>query len=147
MARVYLAGGIEGIPEAIASGWRNKLAAHIAPHSVPLDPMRRTLFQHGGGAETIFQDDLADIHDCEVVAANLVHGSCTGTKFELGYAFALNRKIVMLCTPELANHPFIQCCGTVTTSIEDFFAEVTKACLTSHNTLATPSTSSSLNGG
>ena len=143
MSSVYLAGGIEGIPVEVAAEWRIDLAARLLPYAKSLDPMRRTLFQHGGDSETIFQNDLDDIHNCDVVAANLLHGSCTGTKFELGYAFALNRKIVILCSPELAEHPFIRCCGIVTTNINDFYNEVLKQCRTSHNTPATLSTSNS----
>ena len=123
--KVYLAGGIEGLPREVAAGWRTKLASVvIKAGGVPLDPMRRQLFSEGGDASAIFSNDFADIEDSQVFAANLLHGTCTGTKIELGLAWGRCKHILLLVKPHEANHPFYTSMGQVFTDELEFMLAV-----------------------
>lgn len=126
MITVYLAGGIEGLDPELAAGWRQELIRELGGSIKFLDPMRRQLFQDGGDAEAIVRNDLEDILECDMVVANLLHGTCTGTKMEIGYASALCKAIITLVPESQASHPFYTQLTKVTTNMLDFKAEIAK---------------------
>lgn len=126
MPTIYLAGGIEGIPIEVAAGWRQELIREFGDKVKFLDPMRRQLFQSGADPAVIVEYDLADIRECDVVVANLLHGTCTGTKIEIGYAVALRKPVIALVPAAQSKHPFYTELTTVTTSMEAFKAEIAK---------------------
>jgi nucleoside 2-deoxyribosyltransferase len=126
VAIIYLAGGIEGIPTELAAGWREELAGEFTGKHEFLDPMRRQLFSDGGDAASIVENDLRDIRVCDVIAANLLHGACTGTKIEIGYGVSRRCRVIVLVPENQASHPFYTELTTVTTSMEEFKAEIAK---------------------
>jgi nucleoside 2-deoxyribosyltransferase len=122
MATVYLAGGISGLSYKEATDWRNEATDLLCQwgHTV-LDPMRdkemlaneETLsFNYGERNErvspyAIFNRDVADVNKSDVVFARLDTAKSVGTPWEIGYAYAKQKKIILVVTEELLSHPFV----------------------------------------
>lgn len=118
---VYLAGAITGISYKQATLWRNIAEAYLkANNFTVLSPMRdKTALKdieclentyekvENCSAEEIFKADLNDVSDSDIILVNLYNLKGVGTQFELGYAFALDKEIVIVAPPELITHPFV----------------------------------------
>lgn len=95
--KAYLCGGINGLSDADAKGWREKAKGRL-PQAI--DPMRRDYrgVEHID-PESIIDSDLEDIDWCDAVLAMcLVPG--WGTAMEIFYAFNIARKPVYIVAPE-----------------------------------------------
>jgi nucleoside 2-deoxyribosyltransferase len=127
----YLAGNIASLHYDDATNWRKELTAklELAGYTV-LDPMRdkehlaNTVvgFTHNSDnctANAIFTRDVGDIDKCDIVFCYLTQHSI-GTCWELGYAYANNKYIIVVTTEEFVEHPFLSQTSTyITTSYED----------------------------
>lgn len=131
LKKVYLAGGIEGLPVEIAAGWRQDIMTGLAELAEFLDPMRRPLFSSGSiPAKEVVDNDLQDIDDCDLVVANLLHGACRGTLMEIGYAHANGKRVVILTSKETKTHPFfVQMASAVVTTMEEFVRVIERTIL------------------
>jgi len=118
MTKVYLAGNIANLFYYTVTHWRKDATEKLEKYDYDvLDPMRGkehlegTIvgFQHNSTACTsseIFNRDVQDVYDCDIVLAYLT-GYSIGTSWELGYAYALGKYIMVVTTPELIEHPFL----------------------------------------
>ena len=60
----------------------------------------------GCTASEIFTRDTRDVRVSDIVFVYLTNYSI-GTAFEIGLSWSLNKKIVIVTTPELIKHPFL----------------------------------------
>lgn len=119
---VYLAGGISGLTFEEATAWREELTAKILRlgHRV-LNPLDGKEHLKGDGqighgykndpmctAEAIFTRDTEDIMNSDILFVRLDTAKSIGTPFEMGYAYALRKKLIVVTKPELATHPFVE---------------------------------------
>lgn len=115
---IYLAGNIAGYYYEDVTNWRKELGAklELAGYTV-LDPMRDkehlantvvgfTHNSHNCTANSIFTRDVSDIDKCDIVFCYLTKHSI-GTCWELGYAYANNKYIIVVTTDEFIGHPFL----------------------------------------
>lgn len=128
---VYLAGAIAGLHYNDATNWRKELTTklELAGHTV-LDPMRdkehlaNTIvgFTHNSDnctANAIFTRDVSDIDKADIIFCYLTKHSI-GTCWELGYAYANNKYIIVVTTDEFIEHPFLsESANYITTNYED----------------------------
>lgn len=128
---IYLCGNIAGLHYDNATNWRKELTTklELAGYTV-LDPMRdkehlaNTVvgFTHNSDnctANAIFTRDITDIDKAYIIFCYLTKHSI-GTCWELGYAYANNKYVIVVTTDEFIEHPFLSQTSTyITTSYED----------------------------
>lgn len=85
--KIYLAGGK-------SEQWRNYLATRWLNHDL-IDPFKHS---RQGAIYQFTNDDLAHIADSDLIFCNCDYHSYTGCALEFGYAHALGKKIVYVCT-------------------------------------------------
>jgi nucleoside 2-deoxyribosyltransferase len=91
---VYLCGGINGLSDAEANGWRVEATARLSAAFDVLDPMARDY--RGKEAENvraIVDGDLADIAAADVILVRADRPSW-GTAMEVYHAFAAGKTVV-----------------------------------------------------
>ena len=136
MSSVYLSGPMVGLtwPEAI--GWRQKVREQLFNLGYTVlvpgrtEPWASDVYNNvpmsNGSAADLLKHDMLDVRDADIVLVNLLQWSegapATGTFMELGAAYALNKKIiVVLRSPN--EHPFLKEAATkVVTSLEEAVA-------------------------
>lgn len=92
--KVYLAGGIAGLTDEEAKGWRDEAARRLHDLYDVLDPMVRDYRGiEDDNVEAIISGDLADIAAADVLLVRAERPSW-GTAMELVYAKQLGKKIV-----------------------------------------------------
>lgn len=120
MKTVYLAGNIAGLTVKEATYWRDYATPYIESLGyIILNPMRGKAFNspddilgfsHGEFTPNeILERDLSDIRKADIILACLSEMS-VGTLFELGYAYALNKDLVVVLNGSIKkynSHPFI----------------------------------------
>lgn len=118
MTKIYLAGNIANLQYDVATHWRKDTTSKLEKYGYDvLDPMRDKEhlagtvvgFQHnsiGCTSSEIFNRDVQDVYNCDIVLTYLT-GYSIGTSWELGYAYALEKYIMIVTTPELIQHPFL----------------------------------------
>lgn len=132
MKAVYLSGPITGLDYSNARwGWRSAIRDLIDPDITVLSPMRHEghlaelaepmsiealnkhaqtnphLFSH---PKMIVQKDELDIEQCSIMIVNLLGATAVsqGTIFEIGYAAALHKPIIVIREPgNVHNSPFV----------------------------------------
>lgn len=118
MKTVYLAGNIAGLHYDTVTFWRAEVATALVERGfIVLDPMRGlerlegtvlgfTHESEGITANAIFTRDTQDVKNCDIVFAYITNVSI-GTAFELGLAWSLKKKIVVVTSQQLITHPFL----------------------------------------
>lgn len=119
---VYLAGRISGISYTQATTWRNKTQAFLEKQGFKvLNPMRGKESLSDSEAIplpkqpenpaldplTIFQRDVSDIEQSDILFARLDPGFSLGTPWEIGFAFARYKRIILIVPETLRYHPFV----------------------------------------
>jgi len=88
---VYLCGGINGLSDADANGWR-ELAKRRLPRT--LDPMRRDYRgREAANVNEIVHGDLDDIDQCDFVLA-MCNRPSWGTAMEIFYAHSQGKRVL-----------------------------------------------------
>lgn len=118
---IYLAGAINGLSYKEATIWRKLVYFALDKDKYQiLDPMRGKEFLNVGQelindsllTKEVFERDVNDIDDSDIVLVNLAHLSdlkMIGSLWELGYSFRSEKMIVgFYCPNEYKNHPFIK---------------------------------------
>lgn len=136
MTRIYLAGPIKGLSYEEATRWRKDAAAYLTGGWLVdgadlgsgieiYDPMRGKEELRGVAeipsvvkgsvftdADYIFQSDTWHIRNSDIVLVNLLGAKETwhiGTMFEIGYAYALKKQVIVVSDVEdVVLHPFIK---------------------------------------
>lgn len=137
---VYLAGPITGMTYDAATQWREDVALNLPTGMRGISPMRgkeylKTLVPDNlpsvlkdgtlpmSGARAIFSRDTFDIRRSDVVLANLRGADrvSVGTVFELGYAHALGKTVivVMEAAGNPHDHPFVREAATFVVGTTD----------------------------
>lgn len=92
---VYLCGGINGLSDSDANGWRTVAIGILNSHYDILDPMRRDYRgQESGNSWQIVNGDIHDISYSDVVLANVSRPSW-GTGMEIFFAHTSGKKIYL----------------------------------------------------
>lgn len=107
--RVYLAGPIEGCTDEERLSWREKASyalteKHIESYSPKEDCIKSRADEHMIFYKDIYQVDRADVILVNIQAKNI---KSFGTPFEMGYAYAKGKLIVMVCNEDQLYHPFV----------------------------------------
>jgi nucleoside 2-deoxyribosyltransferase len=117
MRKVYLCGSMEFVSEQVGRDWRNTATQILNAHGVgTLDPYRRKHSFKMEEMKRIFELDLRDIRECDIVLANLSTMDTIpshGTAQELFYAHYVLHKPVIAFRPSFVRpHPFLECTTT-----------------------------------
>lgn len=126
MRTIYLAGPMEAVSKEEASGWRND-AKQILEFSncIVLDPTRRIHQNDKRYMKQIFELDLRDIRESDIILANLEDPSIPkhGTAMEIFYAaYTLHIPVIAFKSDASSVHPFFECLVT------EWRSDVFKAC-------------------
>jgi nucleoside 2-deoxyribosyltransferase len=125
---VYLCGPIEAIPLAEANSWRKHATNLLSDACNVLDPCRRLHSFERSQMKMIFELDLRDIRESDIILVNLDYmfdKPSHGTAQELFYAnYVLEKQVVAFKKEYTKLHPFIEQCVTTWRS------DVDKACET-----------------
>lgn len=115
---VYLSGPIAGLTYQEARyGWRKEVADRLAPGIAALSPMRHEghlaevrgpleaadqLDHFFSGSRIIVEKDRLDIERCDIMLVNLLGAKrvSLGTVAEIGMAYALGKKVVLVIEDE-----------------------------------------------
>jgi len=123
---VYLAGSMEHVTPAEAQGWRNTATDILRKWDVKtLDPCRRP---HTGRQEemrSIFELDLRDIREADMILVNLNNPTLAkhGTAMEVFYAsYVLRKPVVAFKIEKGIFHPFFE------SIVTEWRSTVEKAC-------------------
>jgi len=138
MSTVYLAGPIAGCSYDEAMDWRSDAATVLNAYGIDtLSPMRAKEAlrdvaelsswdypEHGPlSSGSVYARDLFDVRRSDVLLANLtgVDRVSIGTMFELGYATALTKYIVVVMEPEnVHKHIFVsQSAGIIVSTMAE----------------------------
>ena len=126
MRTIYLAGPMENVTEAEAKGWRDVATSILYPHGIKtLDPTRRLHQDDKKAMRRIFELDLRDIRESDIILVNLNNPTMAknGTAMEVFYASYVLRKPVVAFKVESAHwHPFFEALVT------EWKSTVEKAC-------------------
>ena len=114
---IYLAGPMEHVSADDARDWREAVKAYFYHDDRVkfLDPTRR---KHSGTQREmrrIFDLDMQDLRNCDMVLANLVDPTLAkhGTACEVFHAgYHLRKPVVAFKTDPLPYHPFFEACVT-----------------------------------
>lgn len=94
METVYLCGGINGLSDDEAKGWRAKATAALSGTFDVLDPMARDYRgQEAANVKAIVEGDLADIDAADVLLVRADRPSW-GTAMEVFHAFRSGKRVV-----------------------------------------------------
>lgn len=114
MLKIYLAGAIRDKYDYI---WREAFTRHykgqvtcLSPSDIGIADVNK-LRTFSGSSYLTYRSDLALIDQVDALVVNLLpmEGgyASTGTVFEIGYARARNKLVLILAGPKLRQHPFI----------------------------------------
>jgi len=126
---VYLAGPMEHVSKEDAEGWR-QTAARLLWHSSctkVLDPTRRVHNFEQRYMRRIFELDLRDIQESDIILANLDNPTVAkhGTAMEVFYAaYVLRKPVVAFKEDKATIHPFFE------SLVTEWRSDVNKACET-----------------
>lgn len=124
---VYLAGPMEHVSLDNAAGWRNTAKALLSDHYETLDPCRRLHNYEKRYMKRIFELDLRDIRECDIVLVNLNDPKLAkhGTAMEVFYAsYVLGKPVVAFKEEADIIHPFFE------SLVTEWRSTVDKACET-----------------
>lgn len=110
--KIYLAGPMENVAEEEATRWRDYATRYLYNAGVEtLDPTRRRHANEQKLMKRIFELDIMDINDADMVIVNLNNEKLAkhGTAMEVFYASYVLRKPVFAFKDALtAYHPFFE---------------------------------------
>lgn len=123
---VYLAGSMEMVTKEEAKGWRDK-AEIILHHAdvITLNPCRRLHNFEKRYMKRIFELDLRDIQESDIVLVNLDNPTVAkhGTAMEVFYAsYVLRKPVVAFKADASVIHPFFE------SLVTEWRSDVDKAC-------------------
>jgi nucleoside 2-deoxyribosyltransferase len=126
MIKAYLAGPMENVTEENMCAWRDK-AKYLLGHAGVkcLDPCRRRHSGEQKHMKRIFELDLMDIRNCDIVLVNLNDDKLPkhGTAMEVFYAnFVLHKPVVAFKETQTRYHPFFE------SLVTEWRSDVEKAC-------------------
>jgi len=122
---IYLAGPMEHVSKEEAEGWRNKAWSHLEPSCTILDPTRRLHNFEKRYMKRIFELDLRDIQESDIVLVNLDNPTVAkhGTAMEVFYAsYVLRKPVVAFKADASVIHPFFE------SLVTEWRSDVDKAC-------------------
>lgn len=143
MITIYLAGKMSGITLNEAQQWRDDiirkfrsaenyvfffdptdgLELYIKDGDEKLTVLGPHLPQHLYGPMECFHRDLYMVDESDIVLANLNgdHWQSLGTIFEIGYAYAKGKRVIVIAGPDdyAAKHPFITSHATIVKDIHE----------------------------
>lgn len=129
--KIYLAGPMEHVSKEDATDWReavkNYFSHHITCNVEFLDPNRRLHNSKQSEMRRIFDLDMMDLRNCDMVLANLDRPSLAkhGTACEVFYAgYILRKPVVAFKATQEVYHPFFESCVT------EWRSDVIKCCET-----------------
>jgi nucleoside 2-deoxyribosyltransferase len=123
--KIYLAGGMENLSPDDMNGWRNIATSILSGAGVQtLNPCRRVHNFEQKTMRRIFELDMMDIRDCDMVLVNLNNDKVPkhGTAMEVFYASYILRKPVVAFKENVKYHPFFE------SLITEWRSTVEKAC-------------------
>jgi len=123
---VYLAGPMEHVSAADAKGWRDIAMWNLNQSDINvLDPTRRIHNFEKRYMKRIFELDLRDIQECDIILANLDNPTVAkhGTAMEVFYAsYVLRKPVVAFKADASIIHPFFE------SLVTEWRSDVEKAC-------------------
>ena len=122
---VYLAGPMEHVSKEEAEGWRNKAWNHLEASCTILDPTRRLHNFEKRYMKRIFELDLRDIQESDIILVNLDNPTVAkhGTAMEVFYAsYVLRKPVVAFKADASVIHPFFE------SLVTEWRSDVNKAC-------------------
>jgi len=123
---VYLAGPMEHVSQEEAQGWRDHAKTILHMNSViTLDPCRRLHSFNVREMRSIFELDMRDINECDMILANLNDPKIpkNGTAMEVFYAsYILRKPVVAFKSDATTLHPFFE------SLVTEWRSDVFKAC-------------------
>jgi nucleoside 2-deoxyribosyltransferase len=124
---VYLAGPMEHVSLDEAKGWRNTAKELLSDCCYLLDPTRRVHNFEQRYMKRIFELDLRDIQESDIVLVNLDNPTIAkhGTAMEVFYAsYVLRKPVVAFKKDASIIHPFFE------SLVTEWRSDVEKACET-----------------
>lgn len=134
--KVYLCGGINGLTDSQAQGWRTWVSCYFMSDDCPIpgkiktiDPMRRDYRgKEDESVEEIYRGDLTDIVECDAVLVNAARPSW-GTAMEIVYARTMGRYIVAVVPPDGPVSPWLRVhCNRIVPTLSAACAELEALC-------------------
>ena len=126
MRTVYLAGPMEHVSKEDATGWRDAAKEILESMDVvTLDPTRRIHNFDKRYMKRIFELDLRDIQESDIILANLDNPTVAkhGTAIEVFYAsYVLRKPVVAFKADASTVHPFFE------SLVTEWRSTVDKAC-------------------
>lgn len=123
---VYLAGPMEHVSKEDATGWRDRAKEILESMDVvTLDPTRRIHNFDKRYMKRIFELDLRDIQESDIILANLDNPTVAkhGTAMEVFYAaYVLRKPVVAFKADASTVHPFFE------SLVTEWRSTVDKAC-------------------
>ena len=123
---VYLAGPMEHVSEKDAKGWRDIAANYLYQADIlTLDPTRRVHNFQQRYMKRIFELDLRDIQESDIILVNLDNPTVAkhGTAMEVFYAsYVLRKPVVAFKADASIIHPFFE------SLVTEWRSTVDKAC-------------------
>jgi len=111
LRKVYLAGSMENVSVEQAKGWRSVANAILSPHFTCLDPCRRIHSFQTKEFKKIFELDLRDIIESDIILVNLCDPKLAkhGTAMEVFYAnYILRKQVIAFKDDPTVKHPFFE---------------------------------------
>jgi nucleoside 2-deoxyribosyltransferase len=125
---IYLCGPMEAVSFSEANEWRKRATHLLSDNCNILDPCRRLHTFEARQMKRIFELDLRDIRECDIVLVNLdlmYDRPSHGTAQEMFYAhYILNKPVIAFKSEMTKLHPFME--NTTT----EWRSTVDKACET-----------------
>lgn len=126
--KIYLAGPMEHVSKTDMTDWRDRATYLLSLHDIKtLDPTRRLHKFEQKEMRRIFECDLKDIRQCDMVLVNLNGDTVPkhGTAIEVFYAnFVLHKPVVAFKEELTRYHPFFE------SIVTEWRSTVEKACET-----------------
>jgi nucleoside 2-deoxyribosyltransferase len=125
MRTIYLAGPMEHVSVEESKGWRDTATEILSGSCKILDPTRRVHKFETRYMKRIFELDLRDIRECDIILANLDKPQVAkhGTAMEVFYAaYVLGKPVVAFKENAAVIHPFFE------SLVTEWRSTVDKAC-------------------
>lgn len=123
---IYLAGPMEHVSAEAAAGWRDTATNLLRPYNVNiLNPVRRIHNFRKEEMRSIFELDLRDIKECDLILVNLNNPEIPkhGTAIEVFYcSYVLQKSVVAFKEDPSKIHPFFE------SLVTEWRSTVEKAC-------------------
>lgn len=108
---IYLAGSMENVSLTEATSWRDTATYLLEEHYKVLNPCRRIHSFNNKEFKKIFELDLRDIQESDIILVNLCNPKLAkhGTAMEVFYAnYILRKPVVAFKDDASVKHPFFE---------------------------------------